>query len=143
MRSEGFIEPGVQTLVIDRSNTNITVVSDDAVIDSANRVTSCAIYGIVGIMNVMGTNYLGVIENAQHVGTLNNAKIYNITEVRLVPFRLSITGHEEQTMVNDVKSMLEDGFYFSYGYDLTASRQRRINWIQTKSTDPLKLIACD
>ena len=46
-------------------------------------------------------------------------------------------------MVSDVKSMLEDGFYFSYGYDLTASRQRRITWMQKKNTDPLKLIACD
>ena len=42
-------------------------------------------------------------------------------------------------MVSDVKSCLEDGFYFSYGYDLTASRQRRLSWMQQKSTEPLKL----
>ena len=46
-------------------------------------------------------------------------------------------------MADDVKSYLEDGFYFSYGYDLTASRQRRLTWMQQKNTDPLKLIACD
>ena len=27
-------------------------------------------------------------------------------------------------MISDVKSYLCEGFYFSYGYDLTASRQR-------------------
>lgn len=48
-----------------------------------------------------------------------------------------------QQVLDDVKKCLEDGFYFSYGYDLTASRQRRINWMQEKNTDPLKLIACD
>ena len=61
----------------------------------------------------------------------------------MIPFRLgNITG-EALNMVNDVISMLEDGFYFSYGYDLTSSRQRRVTWMQEKSKDPLKLIACD
>ena len=34
-------------------------------------------------------NYLGVIENAEHVGTLNNAKIYKITNVNMIAFRVS------------------------------------------------------
>lgn len=62
-------------------------------IEAARRVTSGSIYGIVGIMNVMGVNYLGVIENAAHVGTLNNAKIYKITQVAMVPFRLGNQSH--------------------------------------------------
>ena len=80
---------GVQTLVIERSTTNITVVKDDKVIEAARRVTSGPIYGIVGIMNVLGNNYLGVIENALQVGTLNKAKIYKITNVQMIPFRVS------------------------------------------------------
>jgi len=89
LRSENFIEVGVQTLVIDRSTTNISVVKDDQVLDTARRVCSGPIYGIVGIMNIMKMNYLGVIENAEIVGTLNNAKIYKITTVNLIPFRVS------------------------------------------------------
>ena len=77
----------MQTLVINRSTTNITVVKDDSVIEAARRVSSNPIYGIVGIMNILQMNYLGVIENAQHVGTLNNAKIYKITSVNMIPFR--------------------------------------------------------
>jgi hypothetical protein len=46
-------------------------------------------------------------------------------------------------VLEDVKTFLCDGFYFSYGYDLTASRQRRIAWMQKRSTDPLEMIACD
>ena len=79
----------MQTLVIDRSTTNITVVKDDSVIEAARRVNQSPIYGIVGIMNIMQMNYLGVIENAEHVGTLNNAKIYKITNVNMIPFRVS------------------------------------------------------
>jgi len=130
-------------LVIERNTTSISVVKDDSVIEAARRVISGPIYGIVGIMNVLGVNYLGVIENAAQVGTLNNAKIYKITTVNMVPFRLGNQLPQAQQMVSDVKSFLEDGFYFSYGYDLTASRQRRLTWMQQKSADPLKLIACD
>lgn len=36
-----------------------------------------------------------------------------------------------------------DGFYFSYGYDMTCSRQRRIQWMQKRSKDPLQQIASD
>mgnify|MGYP006889576795 CR=1 FL=1 len=41
-------------------------------------------------MNVDGFNYLGVIEGAEHVGTLNNAKIYKITNAQLLSFRVSL-----------------------------------------------------
>ena len=54
----------MQTLVIERSTTSITVAKSDSVIEAARRVTSGPIYGIVGIMNILGINYLGVIENA-------------------------------------------------------------------------------
>lgn len=75
--------------MIDRSTTNITVVKTDAVLDTVRRTNSGPIYGIVGIMNIIGKNYLGVIDNAAIVGTLNNAKIYKITQVSLIPFRVS------------------------------------------------------
>ena len=89
IRSENFIEVGVQTLVIDRSTTNISIVKSDSVFDNVRRTSAGPIYGIVGIMNIVGKNYLGVIENAAVVGTLNNAKIYKITSVNLIPFRVS------------------------------------------------------
>jgi hypothetical protein len=43
----------------------------------------------------------------------------------------------------EVEKYLYDGFYFSYGYDLTCSRQRRIKWMQKKSQDPLEKLAAD
>ena len=90
---------GVQTLVIDRSTTNISVVKDDSVIEAARRVNQSPIYGIVGIMNILQMNYLGVIENAEHVGTLNNAKIYKITSVNMIAFRVSFSFRKAFTLV--------------------------------------------
>ena len=48
-----------------------------------------------------------------------------------------------RNIIEDVKNYLCDGFYYSYGYDLTCSRQRRIKWLQNKRSDPLELIAAD
>lgn len=45
--------------------------------------------------------------------------------------------------MEEVKSYLYDGFYFSYGYDMTCSRQRRIKWMQKRSQNPLEQIAAD
>ena len=64
-------------------------MKDDSVIEAARRVNQSPIFGIVGIMNILQMNYLGVIEYAHHVGTLNNAKIYKITGVKMIPFRVS------------------------------------------------------
>lgn len=51
--------------------------------------------------------------------------------------------HQLNNVLDDVKAYLCDGFYFSYGYDLTCSRQRRIAWMQKRSKDPLETIASD
>ena len=51
--------------------------------------------------------------------------------------------HNVAQYIDELKKYLCDGFYYSYGYDLTASRQRRIKFIQEKSTDMLRKIASD
>ena len=72
-------------------------------------------------MNVGGQNYLGVVKGAEQVGVLNNAKIFKISEAKLLPFRIN-PQQEEVALLDNLKQMLEDGFYFSYGYDITCSR---------------------
>ena len=83
-----------------------------------------------------------MIKNAEQVGTLNNAKIFKLSDVGMYPFSRTMQPGDTQ-LLEDVKAYLEDGYYFSYGYDLTCSRQRRIQWMQKKISDPMRLIACD
>lgn len=45
--------------------------------------------------------------------------------------------------IDELKKYLTQGFYFSYGYDLTCSRQRRIKFLSEKSKDKLRIIASD
>jgi hypothetical protein len=45
-----------------------------------------AIFGIIGIMDIVGHNYLCVIKEAEDLGVLYGAHIYRITEVKIYPF---------------------------------------------------------
>ena len=40
---------------------------------------------IVGIMNIIGQNYLCVIKEAQVLGKLYGAHVYKITDVKIMP----------------------------------------------------------
>jgi hypothetical protein len=51
--------------------------------------------------------------------------------------------HNVAQYIDELKKYLSEGFYYSYGYDLTASRQRRIKFMQEKSKDMLRIIASD
>lgn len=84
---------------------------------------------------------------------LYGSHIYKITDVRIIPFYVSFCEslilyqmniiHNVAQYIDELKKYLCDGFYFSYGYDLTASRQRRIKFLQEKSKDMMRIIACD
>lgn len=43
----------------------------------------------MGILNIDGKNYLGVISEIAKVGQINRANINKITGVKLVPFKVS------------------------------------------------------
>jgi len=93
-------------------------------------------------MNILGQNYLCVIKEAQNLGKLYGAHIYKILDVKIYPY-LVHSINQVYVYTEELRRYLREGFYFSYGYDLTASRQRRLRFLQQKSKDPLKVIACD
>lgn len=116
--------------MISRKNTSIQIANDDSLLNSVKRINEGAIMGLVGIMNVAGLNFLAVIDKAQVVGQLNNININKVAGVSLLPFKEGKISAEIVEMLDATKAMLEDGFYFSYGYDVTCSRQRRLKFIE-------------
>jgi hypothetical protein len=44
------------------------------------------ILGIIGVMNIVGMNYLAVISEAEYIGELYSASVYKISLVNLHPF---------------------------------------------------------
>ncbi len=134
---------GVQTIVIRRDDLQIKVVTDDTLLSSVTRINEGAIMGVIGIMNVQGLNFLAVISGCEVVGQLSKVNINKVATVRLLAFQEGALDFKVVEMLNAAKQMLEDGFYFSYGYDVTCSRQRRVKWMQSQNKDAAGLIACD
>lgn len=85
-----------------------------------------------------------MITKTAKVGKLNGSSIYKVVQVKLISFASGVTTPSASvSMLDEVKKLFEDGFYFSYGYDMTCSRQRRVKWIESKRADPIELIASD
>ena len=88
----------MRTLVIEKLTTHIfedeesSVASDQSVI--MEKIVSKGsivkketdIYGLIGVMNIVGQNYLGVITDYKTEGKLLGAEINKITQVTLIPF---------------------------------------------------------
>ena len=127
IRQENVITAGIETLVIDRKTSHCFLQKDDQLLNTTLWIhqQQCLVYGIIGIMNHAGKNFLGVITDCQEVGVLNRAKVFKVTQVKLLPFQEE-SDSQFQEALNNVAAYLLDGFYFSFGYDLTCSRQRRI-----------------
>jgi hypothetical protein len=66
------------------------VVKDDNLLRTSSPINEGAIFGIVGIINIDGNNYLGVISEIQKVGQINRANINKVTGIKLVPFKVSL-----------------------------------------------------
>lgn len=81
-----------------------------------------SIHGLLGVMNILGFNYLLGITEKQYVGKIEGANVYQIKDVELFPF----TSFSQQCRpyIDGIKRLLSQGFYFSYNYDLTSNRQR-------------------
>ena len=64
------MEQGEKTLVIERETSQIYEVKDNELLNSCDKINEGSIFGIVGIMNVVGHNYLCVIKEAEDLGVL-------------------------------------------------------------------------
>jgi len=112
-------------------------------------------------MVINGEEFLCVISEIVGVGNIQADKsthgVYMIQDVKLVPIkhpdRILPGKQSEKTSKSSTKTLVErlvkylkGGFYFAKGYDLTASRQRRINFeAKTKKEDcsNVEWLACD
>lgn len=79
MRSQNFIDQGERTLIIDRQKTHMFEIkgqpleSTELFQTERLRITEGPIQGVLGIMNIIGQNYLCCAKEAQTVGTLYGA----------------------------------------------------------------------
>jgi len=96
------------------------------------RVDKGTIYAIVGLVNINGKNFLCVVTDAEAVGNIFKSNVYKVTGVKLHAFDKDYKPPANDAVIENFIEFLKDGFYFSYGYDLTASRQRRIEFLRNQ-----------
>ncbi|CAD5211808.1 unnamed protein product [Bursaphelenchus xylophilus] len=96
-----------------------------------------AIYGLWGIIPLLGGNYLCVITKASIIGILNGSEIYHADQSEAIPYQIGqmhLTQRQRSfnnVYVDMLKSALNQrGFYFSYDYDLSRSMQ----WLSENSS---------
>ena len=86
------------------------------------------IYGLLGILNITGNFYLGVITQTVNVNLNWNGEVFKIKEVMFLSFTYGLDysklGSEECAIIEGIIDLLTQGFYFSYHCDLTNTLQR-------------------
>ena len=75
--------------MIERNTGLVKVLKTDELLDSVKRINEGPILGIVGVINLAALNYLVVINNASVIANLNKVNIYKVTNVRIIPFKVS------------------------------------------------------
>lgn len=91
---------------------------------SENDLYYLEVFAILGILTIDSILYIGVITDADVIGSLHGANIYEIKGIELIPFIPNSWEPETQAFEKEnVSKLFTSGFYFSYFYDLTRNLQ--------------------
>jgi hypothetical protein len=74
----------------------------------------------LGIINILGYNFIVGIKDKEYVGKIEGANIYSIKSIEMFPFENFSTQCKQY--IDGIKKVLTLGFYFSYNADLTSNR---------------------
>jgi hypothetical protein len=122
-------------LAIEKFSSNVYETDQDIL----NKIV---IYGavkphaILGIMKIFSMDFLVYVKSCQPVGYIDDAEIYKIKETELIPIADDVTisnmSADLKSYVNGIKNLMALGFFYSFHYDLTNSRQKQA---KNRSTD--------
>lgn len=84
---------------------------------------------ILGIIRILSIDFLLYVKSALKISTINNSEVCLIKEVDMLPITTrSLAGnlsYEISSYQTGIKDLLTLGFFYSFGYDLTSSRQKQ------------------
>ncbi len=87
------------------------------------------IYGVYGLLEAPSTNYLAVIVRVSSVGTIHNAEVMKIEEIRFLPCvnNMNVLDNDKPVVSLFSNFMKRNSLYYSESYDLTNSLIRYFN----------------
>lgn len=121
-----------KALVVDRMVGTLTLHTNYTEEDLPNPQCRRVIYGILGIIHLLGGSYMLFITERKPIGTISGQTIYQIVQTEMLP---SSTYKEKNMSANQIatnqqyismitKVLSTPYFYFSYSYDLTHNMQQ-------------------
>ncbi|CEG79846.1 hypothetical protein RMATCC62417_14262 [Rhizopus microsporus] len=101
------------------------------------------VYGILGFIELLAGEYMIVITGCQKIGTLLlNNEIFQATSFQILPISRNTSVlsdrqlEDEQRYIHLLESHLKDnGFYFSYKYNITLSIQKQVELVANGCND--------
>ena len=119
-----------QLLSINLKNGNISEVNQNILKDKVlySTIKAKAILGIIKILNLELIIY---VKTSQSIGFIDNYEIFRIIDIDFVQLldpsfnQINSLMKEITDYINGIKNLLKLGFYYSFGYDLTTSRQNQ------------------
>lgn len=113
-------------IAIEKFNGNI--YETDVSVLKNSKLTTIKAHSILGIMTINNLDFLVYVKICQSVGTIEGAEIFKIKEAELIPiaddsFSNNLTS-EIKSMISGIKQIYSLGFFYSFHYDLTNTRQR-------------------
>ena len=84
-----------------------------------NKIVECD--GIIGIIKIENTNFLLYISESNKINCCNDNEIYKVTNINYIILDKTkkILKSIEEEIINKIKDIITNGFYFSNQYDLT------------------------
>ena len=91
---------------------------------------------ILGIIKIKEFDHLIYVKTAQNVCFIENSEIFKIVDIEIIPINSDLKKDKNNFNINNsnyskeiddiiygIKNLLKLGFYYSYSYDLTSSKQ--------------------
>lgn len=87
-------------------------------------------HAILGTLKIGSIDFLVYVKVGQSVGLIDEAEIFKVKEAELLPICDDIIANnlsqDVRSFITGVKNFLALGFFYSFHYDLTNSRQKQI-----------------
>lgn len=110
-------------------DTNKIKVENPQILSSKKILQKINAKAILGIININNLNFILYVKSSTEVGKIKNEIIYIITEVEFFEINTENNDSENKKEIKQIKEgiskILKTGFYYSFGLDLTNSRQNQ------------------
>jgi len=116
-----------KVLKIDKKTGEITE-DDQSIISNLNISNVYKPHAILGIITINKLSYLLYVDKYEIVGSINSSDIFKVIKTNFIPlFNKDYTrsGTTNDIEIQNLKNLLSLGFYYSFKYDLSTSRQKK------------------